>query len=188
MTHFLIQVSGHATAEKADPRYIEGTKGDRFCDEPLRYGEYFNASPFWQRDGFGRHDAWQTIGPGDEGLLYCTGSVDEHGACLSHLLTVETVSLDDVEGARLEFESLQELVPKISYSDIQQEIEAGRFSEQMGYCGQEGFNITQIPATDIERVRELTRTANPDPKPADSHPDESLEQIAEDYFGDSSDE
>jgi len=40
MSAFLVQVSGHLIKEKADPRYIVGAKGPRFCDEPriVRYG------------------------------------------------------------------------------------------------------------------------------------------------------
>ena len=185
MSGFLIQVSGHPIEEKAAPAYVEGAKGPRFCDEPLRHGEYFNASPFWKRDGFDRYEAWQTLAPGDEGLLYCTSSVDEHGACLSHFLTVESVHLDDEEGARLEFSEVQELVPKVPYSDIGTEIEAGRLSEQMQYCGQEGFNITLIPESDIGRVLELTTPKNADGMPSTSHPDESLRSIAEEHFEDS---
>jgi hypothetical protein len=131
MTGFLIQVSGHPIEKKAAPAYIEGAKGTRFCDEPLRHEEYLNASPFWKREGFGRYEAWQTISAGDVGLLYCTSSVDEHGACLSHLLTIGEVKRNEHEGARLNFSSVQELVPKVPYSDVQAEIEAGRLSEQM---------------------------------------------------------
>lgn len=182
MTGFLIQVSGHAITERAAPAYIEGAKGPRFCDEPLRHGEYFNASPFWKREGFGRYEAWQSIAPGDEGLLYCTGSVDEHGACLSHLLTVGDVHLDDEKGARLEFSDVRELGPKVPYSDIQAEIEADRLSEQMQYCGQEGFNITLVPESDVGRILELATPANADGTSATSHPDESLRSIAEEHF------
>lgn len=185
MTGFLIQVSGHPIEEKADPAYIEGAKGPRFCDEPLRHGEYFNASPFWKREGFGRCEAWQTLAPGDEGLLYCTSSVDEHGACLSHLLTVKAVHLDDDEGARLEFSDGRELVPKVPYSDIRSEIRAGRLSEKMQYCGQEGFNITLIPESDVGRVLDLTTREDADGASATSHPDESLRSIAEEHFEDS---
>lgn len=185
MTGFLIQVSGHSIGDRADPAYVEGAEGPRFCDEPLRHGEYFNASPFWKREGFGRYDAWQTLEPGDKGLLYCTSSVDEHGACLSHILTVNEVDRDDQEGARLEFSEVQELVPKIPYSDIQTEIEADRFSEQMTYCGQEGFNITLIPMSDISRALELATLKDSSGISTTSHPDESLKDIAEDYFGDS---
>jgi len=185
MTGFLIQVSGHPIEEKADHAYIEGAKGSRFCDEPLRHGEYFNASPFWKREGFGRYDAWQTLSPGDEGLLYCTGSVDEHGACLSHLLTVEAVHLNDDEGARLEFSDVQELMPKVPYSDIRAEIEAGRLSEQMQYCGQEGFNITLLPESDTSWILDLTTPEGTDSTSATPHPDESLRSIAEEHFEDS---
>lgn len=185
MTGFLIQVSGHPIEEKANPAYIEGAKGPRFCDEPLRHGEYFNASPFWKREGFGRFEAWQTLAPGDEGLLYCTSSVDEHGACLSHLLTVGEVYRDDVEGARLEFADVQELVPKVPYSDIRAEIEANRLSEQMQSCGQEGFNITLIPESDINRILDLTTQSGTDSTSTTSHPDESLRSIAEEHFDDS---
>lgn len=185
MTGFLIQVSGHPIEEKADPAYIEGAKGPRFCDEPLSHAEYFNASPFWQREGFGRYEAWQKIDSGDEGLLYCTSSVDEHGACLSHLLTVGDVHRDGEEGARLEFSAVRELVPKVPYSDIQKEVEAGRLSEQMQYCGQEGFNITLIPESDVVRALALTTPKNADGTSSIPHPDESLQSITEEHFEDS---
>jgi predicted RNA-binding protein with PUA-like domain len=100
-----------------------------FCDEPLRHGEYFNASPFWQREGYGRRNAWRSISPGDDVLLYCSGSVDEHRACLSHLLTVGDVSRDKSDGAQLDFSEAQELDPKISYGEIQDEISADCFSD-----------------------------------------------------------
>jgi hypothetical protein len=184
VTGFLIQVSGHPIQEKAAPAYIEGAKGPRFCDEPLRHREYFNASPFWKREGFGRYEAWQTITPGDEGLLYCTSSVGEHGACLSHLLTVDEVNCSDDEGARLTFSGVRELIPKVPYGDVQAEIEAGRLSDEMQYCGQEGFNITPIPQSDVERVLNLTKTKKNNNPSAEPHPDESLREIAEDHFGD----
>lgn len=183
MSAFLIQVSGHSIQEKADPRYIAGANGPRFCDEPLKHGEYFNASPFWKREGYGRREAWKSILPGDEVLLYCTGSVDEHGACLSHLLTVDTVTLSETDGARLEFSEVEELTPKIPYSDIQDEVKNGRFSEQMNYCGQEGFNIAEIAASDINRVREIADVTNVQESTTDTQPDESLKTIAEDHFG-----
>ena len=186
MTAFLIQVSGHPIEEKAAPAYIEGAKGPRFCDEPLRHREYFNASPFWKQEGFGRREAWQTISAGDEGLLYCTSSVDEHGACLSHVLTVSEIDLNDHEGARLTLSTVQELVPKVPYSDIQAEIGGDTLSEQMRYCGQEGFNITLIPQSDVDRIRELTKPKeNNNNTSTESHPNESLRDIAEDHFGDS---
>ncbi len=154
MSAFLIQVSGHSIHEKADPKYIQGAQGPRFCDEPLVHGEYFNADPFWKREGYGRKAAWQNVASGDRVLLYCSSSVDEHGACLSHLLTVDSVSIN-AEGARLEFSEKQRLVPTISYTDIMQQVESGQFSDSMAYCGQEGFNFTQITSGDINRVREL---------------------------------
>lgn len=184
MTAFLIQVSGRSIEENAATAYIEGAKGPRFCDEPLRHGEYFNASPFWQREGFGRHEAWQTISAGDTGVLYCTSSVNEHGACLSHLLTVDDVRRDSDEGARLTFSAVRELVPKVPYSDIQAEIAEGTLSEHMRYCGQEGFNITLIPHSDIDKILDLTEPADTTPPSTEPHPDESLRDIAKDHFGD----
>lgn len=183
MVGFLIQVSGYAIEDRASPGYIAEAKGPQFCDEPLMHGEYFNASPYWKEEGFGRYDAWKTITSGDQGILYCTGSVDEHGSCLSHLLTVDEVTLDDSVGARLEFSAVRELDPKIPYGEIQQEIETGQLSEQMGYCGQEGFNITQIPETDLDHVLDLATPIDTNTKPSDAQPDESLQSIADDYFG-----
>jgi len=183
MSAFLIQVSGHSIQKKADPRYVAGAKGPRFCDEPLKHGEYFNASPFWQREGYGRRNAWQSISPGDDVLLYCSGSVDEHGACLSHLLSVGDVSRDESDGARLKFSDIQELDPKISYGEIQEEIRAGRFSDQMNYCGQEGFNIAQVADSDVSRVLEFAQLQKTSEPSTESHPDDSLASIVEDYFG-----
>lgn len=183
MPAFLIQVSGHPIKEKADSQYEAEAEGPRYCDEPLKHGEYFNANSYWQREGFGRRDAWQTIEPGDKVLLYCTGSVDEHGACLSHILPVEDVSLSKTEGARLTFAEKRELRPKLSYSEIQHEIQQGHFSEKMGYCGQEGFNITQIKETDLERVRTLTDQIEETETTTSSHPDDSLSSIVDEYFG-----
>ena len=158
-------------------------RGPRFCDEPLQHGEYFNASPFWKEQEYGRRDAWQSISSGDEVLLYCSGSIDEHGSCLSHLLTVGNVSVDESDGARLEFSDLKELDPKIPYAEIQAEIRAGRFTEAMNRCGQEGFNIAQAAEPDLARVLELAELRDPDETPSQSHPDESLERIADEYFG-----
>ena len=183
MSVFLIQVSGHSIQEKADPRYVASAKGPRFCDEPLTHGEYFNASPFWQREGYGRRNAWRSISPGDDVLLYCSGSVDEHGACLSHLLTVGSVSRDESDGARLDFSDVQELDPKISYGEIQDEIRTDRFSDQMNYCGQEGFNIAQVADSDLTRVLELTQPLSAGEPSTESHPDDSLARIVDDYFG-----
>lgn len=182
MTGFLIQVSGDPIEEAADPAYIAGAKGPRFCDEPLRHDEYFNASPFWQREGFGRYDAWRTLDSGDTGLLYCTSSVDEHGACLSHLLSIDDVHRDAENGARLQFSTVQELVPNITYSDIQAEIETGAFSDQMKHCGQEGFNITLIPESDVTHALELSTPDDSGKSSPNSTPNDSLDEIAEDYF------
>lgn len=183
MPAFLIQVSGHPIREEADPKYVAGAKGPRFCDEPLQHGEYFNASPFWEEEGYGRLEAWKGISSGDDVLLYCSGSVEEHGACLSHLLTVGDVKIDDSEGARLVFSDVQKLDPTISYGEIQEEIEAERFSEEMNYCGQEGFNIAEVEKSDRDRVLELADLQDPNETAAKSHPDKSLERIVDEYFG-----
>lgn len=52
----------------------------------------------------------------------------------------------------------------------------------MTYCGQ-GFNITLIPESDVRRVLELTTPTDSTSTSYHSHPDESLEEIAEEYFG-----
>jgi hypothetical protein len=184
MTSFLIQVSGHSIKEKAHSAYQEGANGPRFCDEPLKHGEYFNASPFWQREGRGRREAWKTISPGDRGLLYCTGSVDEHSACVSHLLIVEDVALDEYDGARLTFSDVDRLDNKIPHAKIQVDIEEGRLSERMKYCGQEGFNIALIPDSDLNRILELAEPKKPEEMEKQSHPDDTLDSIVDDVYRD----
>lgn len=182
MPAFLIQVSGHEITKKADPKYVEGAIGPRFCDEPLTHDTYFNASPFWKEEGYDRRTAWETVSEGDDVLLYCSGSVDEYGACLSHLLTVGEVSVSETDGARLRFADKQELDPKLPYADIQREVKAGRLSESMGYCGQEGFNFTTSTEADVARVKELS-TLDSESTPEDkAGPSESLQAIANEYF------
>lgn len=100
-------------------------------------------------------------------------------------MTVGDVQRDDEDGARPEFSDVQELVPKVSYSDIQAEIEAGRFSEQMQYCGQEGFNTTLISESDVSRVLDIATPNETNDTSATSHPNDSLSSIADKYFGDS---
>ena len=161
MSPFLVQVSGKRVREHAAPAYVEGTKGTTFSDEPLEHGEYFNASPFWKEEGYGRYDAWLSVEPGDEVLLYCTSSVEDYGTNLSHLLEVDAVSRDDEAGARLTFGETKELVPNIEHREVVKEVEAGRFSEDMGYCGQEGFNITEVEDRDVQRVRKKVNLFDP---------------------------
>ena len=55
----------------------------------------------------------------------------------------------------------------------------------MQYCGQEGFNITLIPESDISRILDLTTPEDTDSTSRASHPDESLRSIAEEHFEDS---
>jgi hypothetical protein len=73
----------------------------------------------------------------------------------------------------------------VPYNDIRTEIAAGRLSEQMQYCGQEGFNITLIPESDMSRILDLTTPEATDSTSVTSHPDESLRSIAEEHFEDS---
>lgn len=182
MPAFLIQVSGHEITEKADPKYVDGAIGPRFCDEPLAHDAYFNATPFWKEEGYGRRNAWETVSEGDEVLLYCSGSVAEHGACLSHHLTVDTVTVSEADGARLTFNKKKELDPKIPYADIQRDVEAGRLSDAMAYCGQEGFNFTAITEQDIAHVIDRSTLRTDDATEDDTGPSESLQAIADKYF------
>lgn len=178
MAVFLIQTSGQAVAEIDNPEYAAVAKGGRLCDEIFQYGEYLNASPYWQESGFGRYDAWQTVSEGDQVLIYCTGSVEKYGASLSHLATVADVNRDRAEAARLTFDTIQELAPTIPYQDLMEEYEDGRLSESMRYCGQEGFNFTQVTKQDLKRVHELTTAVDQ----TEESPPDSLQEIANEYF------
>jgi hypothetical protein len=53
----------------------------------------------------------------------------------------------------------------------------------MGYCGQEGFNIAQVADSDVTRVLELTQPLSAGEPSTESHLDDSLARIADDYFG-----
>lgn len=155
MNVFLIQTNGREISEAAAPEYIRGAKGPTFVDEPLRHHRYFNASPYWKREGYERRDAWKSASEGDTALLYCSSSVDGHPTCISHILPIENKQIDS-EGALLEFETPVEIKPKLNYHDIQQMVDQGEFSEKMGYCGHQGFNFTQVTNSDLDKVDELT--------------------------------
>lgn len=155
MSVFLIQTNGREISEDAKPEYIRGATGPTFVDEPLRHHRYFNADPYWKREGYERRDAWRTATNGDTAILYCSSSVEEHPTCLSHVLPIADKQID-TEGALLEFETPIEVVPKISYQEIQRLVEQDKFSEKMGYCGQQGFNFTLVADSDLDKISELT--------------------------------
>lgn len=157
MSVLLIQVNGAKLSETAPPGHIEaGGQGPRYCDDPIVHKQYVNGGDHWKQEGFGRREAWESTSSGDVALLYSTSDVHEKwGASLSHLLRVEEKQIDS-DGARLFFDKVVELQSKIAYQDIRQELEEGNFSERMGYCGQEGFNITRVTERDLETVLSLT--------------------------------
>lgn len=155
MSVFLIQTNGREISEDAKPEYIQGAIGPTFVDEPLRHHRYFNAAPYWKREGYERRDAWQAATTGDTAILYCSSSVEEHPTCISHLLPIADKQID-ADGASLEFETPIEIEPKITYQEIQRLVDRGAFSEKMGYCGQQGFNFTQVTDSDLDKINELT--------------------------------
>lgn len=159
MTVLLIQVNGAKVKEEAPPGHRKaGGKGPRYCDDPIVNHQYVNGGDYWKQEGFGRRDAWEAATPDDIVLLYSTSDVHgEWGASLSHVLRIEEKEIDG-KGARLFFDKVHELQPKIPYQDIQEHIKTGKFSERMRYCGQEGFNITRVTNKDLETVRGLTDT------------------------------
>lgn len=155
MSIFLIQTNGREISEDAKSEYIRGAMGPTFVDEPLRHHRYFNATPYWKREGYERRDAWENATQGDTAILYCSSSVEEHPTCISHILPIEKKEIDS-DGALLKFETSIEIEPKINYQDIQRLVEQGEFSEKMRYCGQQGFNFTQVANSDLDKVNEIT--------------------------------
>lgn len=61
----------------------------------------------------------------------------------------------DGEGAWLKFVDTIELTPAIDYVTIQTKVKTGEFSDGMGRCGQERFNIRRVDDRDIQTVRRL---------------------------------
>lgn len=155
MNVYLIQTSGTDIASTADPAYVSAAEGPRFCDEPLRHHQYFNAEPYWEQ-GFLRRRAWQSASPGDVVLLYCTGSVDAFSISLSHVLPITEKRIVENEGAWLEFDEPIELASPIAYAAINTQIERGNFSDGLERCGQEGFNFRPVREGDLETVKRLS--------------------------------
>lgn len=152
MDVFLIQTSGVEIATAADPAYVDGTDGPRYCDEVLEHHRYSNAAPFWQED-FHRRRAWERASSGDAVLLYCTGSVDEFPRCLSHVCRIDEKRIVEGERARLEFDAVVGLASPIAYATIQDGVQRGGFSTGMGRVGRQGFNFRQVSFMDLELVR-----------------------------------
>ena len=155
MSVFLIQTNGREISDDAKEEYVDGARGPTFVDEPLCHHRYFNADPYWKRDGFGRREAWETAKAGDTALLYCASSVDEHPTCLSHVLPIEAKQIDS-DGALLTFATPIEVEPKLQYQEVQQLVADGEFSDAMGYCGQQGFNFTEVVESDLAIVQDRT--------------------------------
>ena len=155
MNVFLIQTNGREISEDAAPEYIRGAKGPTYVDEPLRHHRYFNVNPYWKQGGYERHDAWRSATEGDSALLYCLSSVEDHPSCISHILPIKDKQIDE-QGALLKFDTPIEIEPKINYQDIQRLVDQGEFSEKIGYCGQQGFNFTQVAKSDLDKINELT--------------------------------
>lgn len=129
--------------------------GPTFVDEPFRHHRCFNADPYWKREGYERRDAWQAATTGDTAILYRSSSVEQHPTCISHLLPIADKQID-ADGALLQFETPIEITPKVSYQEIQRLVDQGAFSEKIRYCGQQGFNFTQISDFDLDKINELT--------------------------------
>lgn len=153
MRVFLIQTSATAITNNAEHAAASATTGPRFCDDILEHHTYVNASPYWKEEGFDRHTAWQRAEAGDIALLYCTSSVEEYGASLSHVLPIEEKEITD-EGALLRFEDAVEITPKLDYQEIHRLADQGRLSDRMRYCGQQGFNFTEVEPRDFEAITE----------------------------------
>lgn len=151
---FLIQTSATEITENQAYSAADVTTGPRFCDDILKHERYFNAEPYWREEGFGRYEAWQDVGEGDRILLYCTSSIDEYAATLSHILSVEEREIRS-DGALLRLGPPRRISPPIDYQQIHQLVENGRFSERMRYCGQQGFNFTKVARSDLQTVEEL---------------------------------
>ena len=80
---------------------------------------------------------------GDELLVYCTGSVPDHGATLAFRVLVKGVSPDHVEfglGPPTFFSS------PLSRHVVHDFVAQKRLPEEFRKCGQRGFNIVKIPS------------------------------------------
>ena len=140
---FLIQVNGEKTIHSE-------TKAEYFWEEPIKYKVYINY--YWKM--IARRAIWEKIDKENKVLIYCTGNVKPYPGQIRHIATIKKSSCD--EKAEMYFKDIKELPSGVSYGTIQKEVKSGELSEGMKRCGQQGFNISEVEESDLERILELS--------------------------------
>ena len=147
MERFLVQVS-------KDVGYANVTENQR----------YYNH--MWMKKPRDRDHG--EVKAGDELLVYCTGSVPDHGATLAFKVFVEGVSADTFEfilGKPTYFQF------PLKRQEVQDLVAQKRLPDEFRKCGQQGFNIVKIQQVLTEESLSLIEGREPEEKDNQSEPE-----------------
>ena len=92
------------------------------------------------------------VKPGDELLIYCTGSVRKHRQSLAFSVAVKSVSSDHVT---FEVEDPHFFASPLIREKIRDLMRQGELPDVYSYCGHQGFNITKLNPESAEAVLNL---------------------------------
>ena len=107
-------------------------------------------NPVWMNQTKDRDQG--DVKPGDEILVYCTGSVPDYGMTLAFSVTVREVSDDR---ATLSLDEPYFFPSPLSRSNIQALIAEGKLDPIFKRCGIQWFNITKLHPEAAERALKL---------------------------------
>ncbi len=141
MDTFLVQVS-------ANLGYANITNNRRYENE------------MWE--GKRRNRDHGDVKPGDKLLVYCTGSIPEHGMSLAF-----SVGVKDVTNHNITFH-LDEpywFPSPLGRSAIYSLVAEGKLPDIFRRCGSQGFNITKLEPLDAQKVLEFVEAQRPSDQP-----------------------
>lgn len=116
------------------------------------------------------NEIWQTkrnqdhgrVKPGDKLLIYCTGSVPEHGMSLAFSVGVNNITNGN---STFHLDEPHWFPSPLGRDAIYSLVAEGKLPDIFRRCGTQGFNITMLEPLDAQQVLELVEAQAPSPRP-----------------------